>query len=338
LFVEFPSSEHAAWIRLVGSADIDHATAAFSYRNKDSRSTMGSSAFDGVAKPGDTFSGGLVRACGDNKRTLSFSAVDPDGTPGGHYEMAADLKLLRVDGDGDSARKSCAIPVGVLKSDAASVIFTDDKGKRWRLPKGDPAFESYPFKDYRVDREVATERDRFNAQGTFYELPAENAGGFIKVRPVATHNRLIHDYCSYRSLFVLTGVVTPLNSNNPHIIRSADGKVALWAGAVDDIWQLGKPRGIGGPWKDSPVEANQPSDPYLMTAYDSKSLTHDADKEIAVTVELDVTGDGDWVVYQTFDVKPGVQTTHAFPESFSAYWIRFKSNAACKASAILEYR
>ena len=52
----------------------------------------------------------------------------------------------------------------------------------------------------RVDREVCTERDLFNCHGTFYELPAENAGGFAKVRPVTTHNRRVHDYCSYRGL------------------------------------------------------------------------------------------------------------------------------------------
>lgn len=339
-FVEFPSSEQGSWIRLISSADINHATAAFSYRHKDIRSATGSSLFEGVAKPGETFSGGLVRANGNNKRTLSFSAVQPNGSPSGHYEMTADLTLSRSDASVDevSARKSCLIPVGVLKSDAASVIFTDDKGKRWRLPKGDTAFESYPLKDYRVDREVATERDLFNAHGTFYELPAENAGGFIKVRPVATHNRLIHDYCSFRGLLILTGVVTTPTSQNPHIIRSADGKAALWAGAIDDIWQLGKPRGTGGPWKDSPVEANLPSDPYLMTAYDSKSLTLQTDKETVVTAELDVTGDGNWVVYRTFEMKPGVLTNHTFPESFSAYWIRFKADTNCQASAMLEYR
>jgi hypothetical protein len=51
---------------------------------------------------------------------------------------------------------------------------------------------------------AVTERDLFNAHGTFYELPAKNAGGFVKVRPVATHNFRIHDYCSYRGLFILS--------------------------------------------------------------------------------------------------------------------------------------
>ena len=53
-----------------------------------------------------------------------------------------------------------------------------------------------------------------------------------------------------------------------HIVRSADGQAALWLGVSDDLWQAGKPRGSGGPWKDTPVLANVPSDPFLITGFD----------------------------------------------------------------------
>jgi hypothetical protein len=103
--------------------------------------------------------------------------------------------------------------------DDASVLVVDDAGRRWRLPKGDAAFD-VPGKlgDERVDREVCTERDLFNAHGTFYELPAENAGGFAKMRPVATHNRRIHDCCSYRGLLVMTGLAA--DAKGKHVVRS----------------------------------------------------------------------------------------------------------------------
>lgn len=39
-----------------------------------------------------------------------------------------------------------------------------------------------------ICREVATERDLMNCADTFYELPAENADGFAKIRPVASHS------------------------------------------------------------------------------------------------------------------------------------------------------
>ena len=90
---------------------------------------------------------------------------------------------------------------------------------------------------------MSTERYLFNCHGTFYELPTENAGGFAKIRPISSHKRLIADFASYRGLFVITGIET--GTKSPHIIRSDDGKVAVWAGAIDDLWKLGKPTGTG---------------------------------------------------------------------------------------------
>jgi len=131
----------------------------------------------------------------------------------------------------------------------------DDAGKRWRLPKGAPALDELTGAGIlRISREVVTERDLFNCHGTFYELPAENAGGFARVRPIATHNRRIVDYCSYRGMLILTGLgASPVE--NRHIIRSEDGRAAVWAGVVDDLWGLGKPRGKGGPWNQTKVAA-----------------------------------------------------------------------------------
>jgi len=37
--------------------------------------------------------------------------------------------------------------------------------------------------------------------------------------------------------------------SNDRVIRSDDGKAAVWAGVIDDLWKLGKPHGSGGPWK-----------------------------------------------------------------------------------------
>ena len=172
----------------------------------------------------------------------------------------------------------------------------------------------------------------------FTSLPSPNSGGFPKIRPIATHNRLIHDYCGYRGLMVVTGVATDADEQaNDHIVRSDDGKVALWMGAIDDLWKLGKPRGYGGPWKNTQVVANQPSDPYLMTAYDQKTLTLNSSASTAVSVEVDITGDGGWVTYQTFQLDAEKELVHTFPREFSAYWIRFRSSANCVASAQLEY-
>lgn len=189
----------------------------------------------------------------------------------------------------------------------------------------------------RVDREVCTERDLLNAHGTFYELPANNAGGFAKIRPITTHNRSIHDYCSYRGLLIMTGIATDAATND-QIIRSDDGKTAVWAGAVDDLWSLGKPRGHGGPWSKTTVKHDKPSDPYLMMGYDKKSLSLSTSEAVTLRVEVDITGTGEWVTYRTFEMKPGDTVKDTFPTGYQAYWLRVIASHDCVATAQLEYQ
>jgi hypothetical protein len=122
-----------------------------------------------------------------------------------------------------------------------------------------------------------------------------------------------------------------------HIVRSTDGQTALWVGAVDDLWRFGKPRGLGGPWKDTKVRAGVPSDPYLFTGYDQKTLTLSTDTPARITLEADLTGTGLWVKYQSFDVSPGEDKVHTFPASFGAYWLRCISDTDAIVSAQLKY-
>jgi hypothetical protein len=276
LFHAFTAAQTGAWVRILSSADLKKANASFHYRNDDKRGTTAAPLFAGLAKPGEAATGGLVRARSGDKRTLAFAAQHPDGRDIGYYELDKTLTLGPVADERAHKfqKKRTAIPdhAGILEVDEASVIFIDEDGSRWRLPKGDSAFDKGgPFGKYRIAREVATERDMLHAHGTFYELPARNAGGFAKIRPIATHNRAVHDFCSYRGLLILSGVARETPADNPHIIRSTDGNAALWAGAVDDLWKLGKARGQGGPWKDAAVKAGEASDPYLLTGYDKKT-------------------------------------------------------------------
>lgn len=227
-----------------------------------------------------------------------------------------------------------------VRFDAASIIYTDEQNRRWRLPRGraDVA-PTGPHGFERTVREVCTERDLLNTGGTFFELPAENAGGVAKVRAVATHNRHIHDYATWRGLFVMTGLDADASANNAHVIRSTDGKAAVWAGSVDDLWSLGKPVGIGGPWKETAVQAGAPSEPYLLTGYDRKkiSLSHASAEPVRIRVEVDLTGNGQWVTYRSFEVAAGQTTTHNFPASYQAYWLRTVAESPATATAQLTY-
>jgi hypothetical protein len=330
-WISFPGDFKGEWVRVKVDRPCARATVLFDYSNVDPRSTRGDEIFEGVATAADAGAlGGLLITRGGNKRTLQVT------TPAGNYELDGQAKLRPMS---EAPTAGLTIPRNVLSVDAASVIYVDDAAKRWRLPRGDAAFDALTRENaYRIDREVCTERDVFNCHGTFYELPAENAGGFARIRPIATHNRRIVDYCSYRGMLILSGIAADAPVGNRHVVRSDDGKAAVWAGVVDDLWKFGKVRGVGGPWKDSLVKANAPSDPYLMNGYDQKHLTVSADRPVKVRVEVDISGDGLWVTYATLNVPPGGVAEHQFPIGYNAAWIRFVADTDCIASATLDYK
>ncbi len=112
----------------------------------------------------------------------------------------------------------------------------------------------------------------FQAHGTFYELPLSGSGGFRRIRPITTHDKHISDFASWRGLFADRGDCRPVPATNNHVYRSDDGQAALWFGNVDDLWRMGAPRGVGGPWKNSAVTNGVASDPYLMFGYERKVL------------------------------------------------------------------
>ena len=331
----------AEWIRLTSNRDVPALTAWFHLSNRDQRGMENDPIFAGlgIAAGGKGANAGLLRARDQNKRTLAFAAMDKAGQATGGYELDAELRLAPSTDESllEHTLTHAAIPKNVYVNDPASILIIDDAGRRWRLPKGDAAMDKAGIAgSYRVAREVATERDLLHAHGTFFELPAENAGGFAKLRPVATHNLSLHDFCSYRGLFILSGVTPENAGDNPHVIRSTDGKAALWVGAIDDIWKMGKARGSGGPWHETKVKAGETSDPYLMTGYDRKSLSIQSDKAVKVIVEIDLDGTGHWAPYQTFEVKDAIN--HQFPEAFQAYWVRFRSDGDATVTTRLDYR
>jgi len=325
----FSPSEKGTWIRLRSRDEVKGMTAMFHYRNEDLRSNDASSIFDGIAKPNSKdVSQGLIMARGAGKKTLRFVNAGLDC-----YDLDGDLKLAKVNDPQGAAWTAKAVPLAkrVVTIDEASVLYVDSKGQRWRLPKGDPAFATAA--DHRMGREVCTERNLLNLYGTFYEMPANNAGGFAKVRPICTHNRFIHDYTSYRGMLIMTGIEA--EAKGEHIIRSDDGKVAVWAGVVDDLWQFGKARGVGGPWFDSKVKAGVPSDAYLATGYDKKRavLSHTSAEPVKFRVEADFTCNGDWREVITLEVKPGEKLEHKFPDAFGAYWLRVVADQDTTATA-----
>ncbi len=340
----FAARERGAWVRLVPQRDAAEVYACFQYANPDNRPARPDARCAGLASLREPRAcGGIVYARGGDKRVLGLAAVTagPDGVrETGYYELDADLNLTRKEDAAawEEARACYPMNGTGLVVEAASALITDDAGRRWRFPKADAAYASPGlFGAARLCREVCTERDLLNVCGIFYELPAENAGGFSKARAVATHHGQVHDYCSYRGLLVMTGVRENAAASR-HLIRSGDGRAAVWVGSVDDLWAFGKARGEGGPWKDSATAAGVPSDPYLMTGFDRKrlALSHAAGETVTVTLELDLTGTGVWRVYGAYRVAPG-QTTRVMLDDARAYWLRVTADRACTATAWLTY-
>jgi hypothetical protein len=52
---------------------------------------------------------------------------------------------------------------------------------------------------------------------------------------------------------------------------------------------------------------------------------------------VDISGAGNWVGCREFEVKPGQSVAHAFPEGFSAYWVRVVASADTTATAQFTY-
>jgi len=344
--IPFPANAAGEWIRLTSNRAAT-LSAHFAYAANDTRTNTAKPIFAGLSSVSAAKSlGGMLYGLGENRRALGLAAVTYEGTRPvdvGYYELNAAMQLVRKE-DAEThsfIKNKFAIPQRAVTIDEASVLVVDDKGRRWRLPLGNEAYTNLTNQaTVRICREVATERDLFNCHGTFYELPAENADGYAKIRPVASHTLRINDYASYRGLLLMTGIDLASATHTEHIIVSDDKKAAVWAGVIDDLWKLGKPTGHGGPWKNTTVRANDTSDPYLIGFYDQRSLqlSHKATSPVTFTLEADPVGTGVWMSYKTFTVKPGQVVNFAFPKDFQARWVRFKTDKACAATAWLDYK
>ena len=221
------------WIRLVAKCDAKRVTAFFNYADEDRRTDAPDPVFAGIGgmttQMGDCQA--VARCGGDGDGDLKLQLLDVTANSGGgFYEMGGDLKLEKVADGGsrqaEEMRRKCCVQTdraiadgeGVM-AEKASILIVDGKGARWRLPWGG-GWRSEGGKGQlgRTCREVCTERDLLNVGGTFYELPAENAGGFAKMRPVATHgNPAIYDYCTWRGLLAITGIMRFGRPENPRI-------------------------------------------------------------------------------------------------------------------------
>lgn len=352
LWVEFSKEDAGEWIRVSVDQPIEKATCFFQYANLDERPREPKDTrFEGLAMPGaKNLCGSTFWVRSDNQRLAVISQTVKDGvlTDESYYELTAESRLVKTDKDFGGGEKGTIqrikekvavteLPENVYRVDDLSVVCTFE-GQEYRLPIACEEIVKPQVLPMRLDREAATERDLFHCAGMFYELPAVNAGGLPKVRPIGKDGRLITDYASYRGLMLLGGIDSeamklPKEKRNPHLIVSEDGKAAVWAGAIDDLWTFGKPAGKGFFWKKSNVKAGEKSLPFLMTGFDRKILTlsNESPNSVTVQLETDLTGTGLWSAFKSLTVPGNETVTFEFPKAFQSYWFR----AAAESAAVL---
>jgi len=136
--------------------------------------------------------------------SMRFDFTDTKGAAV-RYEFLRDGDWVRVrcleDAKGATARfryapAPCEPPP--LDKEKPYIIVTDDKGSKWRFPNvnGDTNV---------VCREIATERDLLYVGGVWYEVPAENAGGFAALRPIALADEPVESLYGGRGLMYVNG-------------------------------------------------------------------------------------------------------------------------------------
>lgn len=345
-YLIFDPAERGEWIRVKASVDC-HATVYFHYLGKRPASSQEESLFAGLAEIDEDGGavGGLIRPAAHN-RSLQMVAqrISPRGdiTSLGYYEVDITPQGRPVFQSPEEDRSREVLQVAALQADfevdRASAIVRDGQGQRWRLPKGDPAFEPFVGR-LRAVREVATERFLAHILGTFYEVPRDpqNRPDWSRMKAVASHRKRIVDFCSWRGLLVLAGVREGATEDGQ--VFTGPGGLGLWFGALDDLWKLGAPRGEGGPWCETLVQAGEVSDPYLMTGFARKTLTLSQTSEHDVTVTIDVDFD-----HQGFHPMgqirvPTKQTVaYEFPPGYHAHWVRFRVDQPCRITAWLIYQ
>jgi len=273
-----------------------------------------------------------------NKEPIASECISPEASKRwGPKELEKNLREFLTPKMEFSVDEASVI---LISKENRSIV--GKKGNRTvlRLPKGPSVYDnSLSFGHPRMHREVESERMLANIHGTFYEVPFWIVGQaplYTKMRPVSTHNKQISDFTTWNGLLVLAGLKSN-TSPSSRIFNSPDGKTSLWLGGIDELWDFGKPVGVGGPWKNTKVKANEPSDPYLMTGYDQKTLILESDKDCTITAEIDIDHWTGFHPYKTFSLKAGKKKTFQFPDEFAAHWIRFKTDKEIKATAQLIY-
>lgn len=257
---------------------------------------------------------------------------------GQQWTVLEESPFVEVMGRGNFANAIYA--TGWDRASAILKVYTknDQTWRRYRLPKASHTYDHMWQTEWPRIRETEHERMMMDCHGMFYELsPWAYDNKVWGIRPISTHLWVLGDFCTYRGMLVMA----PDNASPAHgeNVLAGEPQSGLWFGRTEDLWQLGKPSGWGGPWWQEPVNAGKPSDPYLMTGFDQKCLhlTHTAPEAVSFKVEVDFLGTQSWHIYSELSVPANGYVHHEFPSGFSAHWVRVTPSRDCTATAYFMY-
>jgi hypothetical protein len=225
--VTIPPEVRAEWLRV--KTDRAAVATAFMHAHTPRAPSPDSAAlFESLAsrRGPNSWTGGLLRPA-PFSRDLQFLArpMGAKGTSGPevYYEINERLEFRRVDAaDKIAELKKVAEPTSDYTVDEASVLVIDDEGRRWRLPKRPQPLDGGGTRGV---REVISERYLAHFDGTFYEIPRhgeKTVPDFARMKPVASHDRRIMDFATWRGLLILTGTVTDARPDG-HFFQSGQG-------------------------------------------------------------------------------------------------------------------
>jgi len=268
----------------------------------------------------ESFPGRLAEWDGKSKKWIILEETAFIGVGGKNSAVFADYSIY-------------GNPIFATGWDAKSVILKcyNDRSKQWkryRLPKGSHSFDHAWNTEWMRIREVQTERFIMDVFGIFYELPMMTWGGHVwGIKPISYHLRIVPDFCFWRGLLVMAGDQTDHGVGQP--------QSGLLFQNIDELWNYGKPSGVGSVWQNDHVAADDISDPFLMNGFDKKNLhlVNSGENDVEFTIEIDFEGNDTWHAYKTIEVKPGEYIPYIFPDGFMAQWVRLKVNSSSTVSA-----
>ncbi|NQX39300.1 hypothetical protein SAMN05421820_102329 [Pedobacter steynii] len=239
---------------------------------------------------------------------------------------------------GSPTDKSPLWSIGWDKRSVMLKLLDDGKWYTYRLPKAARTYDHRGgwYTEWPRIREVGNGKMLMDMHGMLYDFPKtfsrNNSAG---ITPVSSHLRYIPDFCSWNNQIVFaTDETTVLE--NPMAGRAQSN---LWFGQWSDLKNWGGATGWGGPWDKDEVKAAEVSDPFLVKGFDHKvlHLAQSSNHTVSFTIQLDKSGNNKWEDYKTIVVPANGYQYFIFPANFNANWVRFKTDAACTASAFFHF-